>query len=83
MKSIAEANGVKAVSNAIAEANNNPQLVQLKQIEVDKMRAEKWCGKYPDTIVGAGANTWVGLNNSATSITPVASNSAPMTLEKK
>jgi hypothetical protein len=61
LKTQAEAQGVRAVSQAIAEANNNPQLVALKQIEVDKIRAEKWDGKYPDTVVGAGSNLWVGL----------------------
>lgn len=63
LKAQAEAEGVKAVSQAIADANSNPQLVALKQIEVDKIRAEKWSGNYPDTVVGAGSNTWVGLGN--------------------
>jgi hypothetical protein len=65
MKAQAEASGVQAVSKAIADANSNPQLVSLKQIEVDKIRAEKWNGQYPDTIVGAGSNTWVGLGSSS------------------
>lgn len=61
-----EAKGIRLVSQAITEANNNPQLVQLKQIEVDKVRAEKWTGHYPTTIIGSGANTWVGLNGIGT-----------------
>ena len=64
MRAKAEAEGVLAVSQAIAAANSNPQLVALKQIEVEKIRAEKWNGSYPSTVVGSGSNTWVGLGKS-------------------
>ena len=48
----AEAKGIEAVNGALAQANQNPMLVQLKQIEVDKVRAEKWDGKFPQWYMG-------------------------------
>jgi hypothetical protein len=48
----AEAAGIEAVNAALAKANQNPMLVQLKQIEVDKVRAEKWDGRYPQWYMG-------------------------------
>jgi hypothetical protein len=60
-KLTAEADGIKAINKAIAEANNNPQLVQLKSIDVERLRVEKWDGKFPATVVGNGANSWIGL----------------------
>jgi hypothetical protein len=52
----AEADGLKAVNSALAEANQNPALVELKRIEVDKVRAEKWDGKYPTYYMGSTPN---------------------------
>jgi len=52
----AEAKGIEAVNAALAKANQNPMLVQLKQIEVDKVRAEKWDGRYPQWYMGGGSN---------------------------
>ena len=60
----AEAKGIEAINEAIAKANNNPMLIQLKGFEVEKARIEKWNGDYRGmTIVGSGANTWVGIGN--------------------
>lgn len=50
----AEAKGIEAVNGALAKANQNPMLVQLKQIEVDKVRAERWDGKFPQWYMGGG-----------------------------
>jgi len=63
LKAEAEAKGIEAVNLAIAKANNNPMLIELRKIEVQKAQMEKWSGKYPDTVVGDGANTWVGLSS--------------------
>lgn len=63
LKAEAEAKGIEAVNMAIAKANNNPMLIELRKIEVQKAQMEKWSGKYPDTVVGDGANTWVGLSS--------------------
>lgn len=59
LKSKAEAEGIEAVNKAIALSN--PMLLQLKTLDVEKIKWEKWAGKYPDTVVGEGANIWVGL----------------------
>lgn len=64
-KFLAEAQGIEAINKAIAQANNNPQLVQLKSIEVEKARVEKWNGMFPTTVVGEGSNTWVGLQQAS------------------
>lgn len=60
-KAQAEAKGIEAVNEAIAKANNNPMLIQLKAIEVEKARVAAWKGDYPTTVVGGDAKTWVGL----------------------
>lgn len=49
----AEADGIEAVNKALTQANQNPALVELKRIEVDKVRAEKWDGKYPTYYMGS------------------------------
>ncbi len=43
----AEADGLLAVNKALAEANQNPALVELKRIDVMKLQAERWDGKFP------------------------------------
>lgn len=62
LKFEAEAKGLLAVNDAIAKANNNPIIVELKRIEVEKIKADKWNGTYPATVCGEGANLWVGLS---------------------
>ncbi len=51
-----EAEAIREVSRALAEAQQNPLLLQLKQLEVEKARVERWDGKYPTWFFGAGAN---------------------------
>ncbi len=58
----AEAQGIEAVNSALAKANQNPMLVQLKQIEVDKVRAERWDGKYPSWYMPGGNGQGMLLN---------------------
>lgn len=50
----AEAEGLQAVNKALAEANQNPALIQLKQIDVTRAMAEKWDGKLPVWTAGGG-----------------------------
>ncbi len=50
----AEAQGLKAVNSALAEANQNPALVELKRIDVQKIQAERWDGKYPLWMMSGG-----------------------------
>ena len=40
---------------AALEAQSNPLLLQLKSLEVEKARVERWDGKYPTWFFGAGA----------------------------
>lgn len=48
----AEAKGLRAVNTALSEANQNPALVELKRIDVEKIRAERWDGKFPQWYMG-------------------------------
>lgn len=49
----AEAEGLQAVNKALAEANQNPALVEFKRIEVMRSAAEKWNGQLPVWVTGA------------------------------
>lgn len=62
-KASGEAAGIELVNQALAKAANNPQLIQLRQLEVEKARIEKWTGTYPNIVSGSGANLWIGLGN--------------------
>ena len=67
-----EAAGLELINAALAKAANNPQLVELRQLEVEAKRVEKWNGTYPNMVSGEGANVWVGLGNSVASPAPAA-----------
>jgi hypothetical protein len=60
-----EAEGLNLINQALAKAANNPQLVQLRQLEVEAKRIDRWNGVYPNSVAGDGANVWVGLGASA------------------
>ena len=62
MKAKGEADGLESINSALAKAANNPQLLQLRALEVERARIDRWSGQYPATLVGNGAQTWVGLN---------------------
>jgi hypothetical protein len=49
----AEAKAVGAISEALKAAQGNPMLVQMKLLEIERARAEKWDGKYPQWMMGA------------------------------
>ena len=51
-----EAEAIREVNRALNEAQQNPLLYQLKALEVEKSRVEKWDGKYPTWFMGAGGN---------------------------
>jgi hypothetical protein len=40
---------------ALAEANQNPLLIELKKIEVAKVRADRWNGPYPQGMINVAA----------------------------
>jgi hypothetical protein len=56
MAAKAEASAIREINKAAQEAQSNPLLLQLKQLEVEKARVEKWDGRYPQWwMAGAGA----------------------------
>ncbi|MEY4386038.1 MAG: hypothetical protein RLY20_1321 [Verrucomicrobiota bacterium] len=58
----AEAEAIHVINAAAQEAANNPLLLQLKQLEVEKARVEKWDGRYPQWwMAGNGAGSGPNL----------------------
>jgi regulator of protease activity HflC (stomatin/prohibitin superfamily) len=49
-----EAEAIRLINSAATEAQQNPLLLQLKSLEVEKARIEKWDGRYPQMWLGAG-----------------------------
>ena len=48
----AEAAAIREVNHASQEAQSNPLLIQLKTLEVEKARVEKWDGRFPQWWLG-------------------------------
>ena len=48
-----EAEAIRLINSAAAEAQQNPFLLQLRALEVEKVRIEKWDGRYPQMWLGA------------------------------
>jgi hypothetical protein len=48
-----EAEAIRVINSAALEAQQNPLLLQLKSLEVEKARIEKWDGRYPQMWLGA------------------------------
>jgi len=58
----AEAGAIREINKAAQEAQSNPLLLQLKTLEVEKARVERWDGKYPQWwMAGTGAGSTTGL----------------------
>lgn len=51
----AEAGAIRVINAAAQEAQNNPLLLQLKSLEVERARVEKWDGRYPQWWMGAAS----------------------------
>ena len=47
----AEADAIQLVNTAVA--NSGPLLMQIRALEVEKARVEKWNGQFPQTMLGA------------------------------
>ena len=43
----AEAEAIRMINTAAQEAQSNPLLLQLKSLEIEKARIERWDGRYP------------------------------------
>lgn len=54
-KAEGEANGIRAISKAAAEAQQNPMLIQLKLLDIQMKQMERWDGKYPVYMMTTGA----------------------------
>ena len=50
----AEAEAITLVNKAVA--NSGPMLMQIRQLEVEKARVEKWDGQFPHTMFGTNPN---------------------------
>ena len=64
----AEAEGIQAVADAkayeIEKAQENKEIyLELKKLEIDKARLEKWDGKYPVYMMNSGGNAPTMLMN--------------------
>jgi hypothetical protein len=57
-----EAEAIRLINSAAIEAQQNPLLLQLKALEVEKARVEKWDGRYPQMWLGAGGASMTGPN---------------------
>lgn len=57
----AEADGLQAVNKALSDANQNPALMEVKRLEVQKALAEKWDGKWPQWFMGGGGGNSPGM----------------------
>jgi hypothetical protein len=51
----AEAEAIRVINIAAMEAQTNPLLLQLKSLEMEKARVEKWDGKYPQWWMAGNA----------------------------
>ena len=53
----AEAESIRMINAAAQEAQSNPLLLQLKSLEVEKARVEKWDGRYPQWWMGGASGS--------------------------
>jgi hypothetical protein len=52
---VAEAEAIRQVNQALAEAKQNPLLYQLRSLEVERARVEHWNGQYPNYLLQTGS----------------------------
>ncbi len=57
-----EAEAIRLINRAATEAQQNPLLLQLKALEVEKARVEKWDGRYPQMWLGASGTGMMSPN---------------------
>ena len=57
----AEAKGISLVNAALVEAKENPLFVQIKALEVESERINKWNGDVPQMIMGGGSGGFTPL----------------------
>lgn len=59
-KAVAQAEG-EAASNRAVTSSLSPALMELKRLEIDRIRAQKWDGKMPSTMLGSGSGTLLNI----------------------
>ena len=57
----ADSEAIRKMDKALNEASQNPLLLQLRAMDVEKARIEKWDGRYPTWYVGSGEGKMPGL----------------------
>src|SRR6266478_2522364 len=57
-----EAEAIRLINSAATEAQQNPLLLQLRALEVEKARIEKWDGRYPQMWLGASGTGMMSPN---------------------
>lgn len=57
----AEAKGIQLVNAALEQAKSNPLFVQIKALEVESERIQKWGGEVPTMIMGGGDSGFVPM----------------------
>jgi len=57
-----EAEAIRLINSAATEAQQNPLLLQLRALEVEKVRIEKWDGRYPQMWLGASGTGTMSPN---------------------
>ena len=53
-KAQAESEGIRLVNEAVA--GSNPMLLQMRQLDVEKSRNERWNGAFPQMMLGNNPN---------------------------
>ena len=53
-KAKAESEGIRLVNEAVAKSN--PMLLQMRQLDIEKARTEKWNGSFPQMMMGTNPN---------------------------
>ena len=53
-KAQAESEGIRLVNDAVA--GSNPMLLQMRQLDVEKSRVERWNGAFPQMMLGNNPN---------------------------
>jgi len=61
LRKTAEADGIRLVNKALEEAKSNPLFVQIKALEVESERIQKWSGAVPTMIMGGGDSGFVPM----------------------
>jgi hypothetical protein len=59
-KASAEASAIKLVSDATKEAASNPTFLEIRKLEIEAKKLDKWNGSVPSTLIEGGGTT--GLN---------------------